>query len=91
MKEINAMVKVQDIIDLFEDGEEVIKVEIDQDGWNAVLQDEAHGYDDTIYKIVLEKYDYKEFEEVENYEARLNDCYIKLVEVDNYLINIEFL
>ena len=91
MKEINAMVKVQDIIDLFEDGEEVIKVEIDQDGWNAALQDEAYGYDDTIYKIELEKYDYEEFEEVENYEARLNDCYIKLVEVGNYLINVEFI
>ena len=91
MKEIKAMVKVQDIIDLFEDGEEVIKVEIDQDGWNAVLQSEAYGYDDTIYKIVLEKCDYEEFEEVENYEAWLNDCYIKVVEVNNYLIDIEFL
>ena len=91
MKEIRAIVKVQNIIDLFEDGEEVIKIEIDQDGWNAVLQGEAHGYDDTIYKIELEKYDYEEFEEVENYEEWLNDCYIKLVEVGNYLIDIDFL
>ena len=91
MKEIRAIVKVQNIIDLFEDGEEVIKIEIDQDGWNAVLQGEAYGYDDTVYKIELEKYDYEEFEEVESYEARLNDCYIKLVEVGNYLIDIEFL
>mgnify|MGYP001240446563 CR=1 FL=1 len=91
MKEINAAIKVQDIIDWFEDGEEVIKIEIDQDGWSAVLQDEAYGYDDTIYKIELEKFDYEEFEEVENYEARLNDCYIKLVEVGNYLIDIEFI
>ena len=91
MKEIRAIVKVQNIIDLFEDGEEVIKIEIDQDGWNAVLQGEAYGYDDTVYKIELEKYDYEEFEEVESYEARLNDCYIKLVEVGNYLIDIDFL
>ena len=91
MKEIRAIVKVQNIIDLFEDGEEVIKIEIDQDGWNAVLQGEAYGYDDTIYKIELEKYDYEEFEEVENYEEWLNDCYIKLVEVGNYLIDIDFL
>ena len=91
MKEINTAIKVQDIIDLFEDGEEVVKVEIDQDGWNAVLQDEAYGYDDTIYKIELEKYDYEEFKEVEDYEAWLNDCYIKLVEIDNYLIDIDFL
>ena len=91
MKEINTAIKVQDIIDLFEDGEEVIKIEIDQDGWSAVLQDEAYGYDDTVYKIVLEKCDYEEFEEVENYEAWLNECYMKLVEVDNCLIDIEFI
>ena len=91
MKEINTMVKVQNIIDLFEDGEEVIKVEIDKDGWNAALQDEAYGYEDTIYKFELEKSDYEEFEEVESYEAWLNDCYIKLVEVDDYLIDIEFI
>ena len=91
MKEIKTAIKVQDIIDLFEDGEEVIKVEIDQDGWNAALQSEAYGYDDTIYKIVLEKYDYEEFEEVENYEARLNNCYLEPVEVGNYLIDVEFI
>ena len=91
MKNINAEVKVKDIIDWFEDGEEIVKVEIDKDGCNAALQGEAYGYADTIYKIELEKYDYEELEDAENYKDWLNNCYIEPVEIDDYLINIKFL
>lgn len=98
MKNINAKVKVKDIIDWFEDSEEVVKVEIDKDGWNAVLQGEAYGYGDTIYKFELEKYDYEEFEDVEDYKNWLNDCFRESVEVEDeysddegYLINIKFI
>ena len=98
MKNINAKVKVKDIIDWFEDSEEVVKVEIDKDGWNAALQGEAYGYGDTIYKFELEKYDYEEFEDVEDYKNWLNDCFRESVEVEDeysddegYLINIKFI
>ena len=98
MKEINAEVKVQDIIDWFEDGEEVVKVEIDKDGWNAALQGEACGYADTIYKFELEKYDYEELEDEENYKDWLNDSFSEPVELEDeysdgegYLINIKFI
>lgn len=98
MKKINAEVKVKDIIDWFEDGEEIVKVVIDKDGWNAALQGEAYGYDDTIYKIELEKYDYEECEDENNYKDWLNDCFREPVEVEDehsddesYLINIKFI
>ena len=91
MKKINAEVKVQDIIDWFEDGEEIVRVEIDNDGWNAALQGEAYGYADTIYKFELEKYDYEELEDVENYKDWLNDCFREQVEIDDCLINIKFI
>ena len=90
-KEIKAEVKVQDIIDWFEDGEEVVKVEIDKDGWNAALQGEAYGYDDTVYKIELEKFDYEECGDIENYKFWLNVCYLESVEIDDYLIKIKFI
>ena len=98
MKKINAEVKVQDIIDWFEDGEEVVKVEIDKDGWNAALQGEASGYADTIYKFDLEKYDYEDCDGVVDYKNWLNDSFKEPVEVEDeysddesYLINIKFI
>lgn len=98
MKKINAEVKVQDIIDWFEDGEEIVKVEIDKDGWNAALQGEAYGYADTIYKFELEKYDFEECENEENYKDWLNDSFREPVEIEDeysddecYLINIKFI
>ncbi|WP_311537288.1 hypothetical protein [uncultured Anaerococcus sp.] len=90
MKEIKAVVKVEDIIELFEDGEEIVRVEIDKDGWNAVLKNEAAGYEDTIYKFDLEKNDFEECEDVENYKEWLNDSFRQEIEVEDYTINIQF-
>lgn len=98
MKEINAAVKVKDIIDWFEDGEEVVKVEIDKDGWNAALQGEAYGYEDTIYKFELEKYDFEDCDGIEDYKNWLNDSFSEPAELEDeysddegYLINIKFI
>lgn len=98
MKKINAEVKVQNIIDWFEDGEEIVRVEIDKDGWNAALQGEAYGYEDSIYKFDLEKYDFEDCDDIEDYKNWLNDCFKEPVEVEDeysddegYLINIKFI
>ncbi|WP_311537984.1 hypothetical protein [uncultured Anaerococcus sp.] len=90
MKKIKAVVKVEDIIDWFEDGEEIVRVEIDKDGWNAVLKSEAAGYEDTIYKFDLEKYDFEECENAEEYRDWLNDSFRQEIEVEEYTINIQF-
>lgn len=90
MTNIKAVVKIDNIIDWFNDGEEIVRVEIDKDGWNAVLKNEAAGFEDTIYSFNLEKYDYEECGDIENYKEWLNDSFMEEMENDDYIIKVIF-
>lgn len=97
MKKITAEVKVQNIVDWLEDDAEVVRVEIDKDGWNAALKSDAYGYEDSIYKFDLEKSDYNEFKNKEDYKDWLNDCFSEDVVLDDeyceesYVIKVRFI
>ena len=67
-------VKVEEILEFVRDGEDC-RLEIDKDGWHAVIRGSASGYPDTVLKQDFQAYDYEDCDNEEEYIQWLIDCY----------------
>lgn len=82
-------INLEEILEFLRDGKDC-KVEIDSNGWSAVIPDDAAGYEDTILVQHFEAYDYEECEDEEDYIGWLKSSFADEIEAKNgELIKIE--
>ena len=90
MKELKVLVSIEEVKELFDEGYEVIRVEIDEDGSTRVIQGNTSSRDFLFMMQLLEKEDYDDCESIEEYKDWINDNYRETIENDDYIVTIQF-
>lgn len=90
MQELKVLVNIEEVKELFDEGNEVIRVEVDEDGTTRVIQGNTSSRDFLFMMQLLEKADYDDFEDINEYKNWLNDMYIETIENDDYIVSIKF-
>lgn len=90
MQELKVLVNIEEVKELFDEGYEVIRVEVDEDGTTRVIQGNTSSRDFLFMMQLLEKADYDDFEDITEYKNWLNDMYSETIENDDYIVSIKF-
>lgn len=90
MHELKVLVNIEEVKELFDEGYEVIRVEVDEDGTTRVIQGNTSSRDFLFMMQLLEKADYDDFEDINEYKNWLNDMYSETIENDDYVVSIKF-
>lgn len=90
MKELKALASIEEIKELFDEGYEIIRVEIEEDGSTTIIQGDTSSKDFLFMKQLLEKEDYDYFGNAEDYKNWLNDNYRESIENGDYKVSIKF-
>lgn len=94
-KVIHFEVKVQDIIDEFDEGSSVVRLELYKDGDVCILDgsemNREECYEGALDVELLERGDYEECGDLDDYIYWLNDCFEDGIEVEDYLLKVEFI
>lgn len=90
MQELKVLVNIEEVKELFDEGYEVIRVEVDEDGTTRVIQGNTSSRDFLFMMQLLEKEDYDDCESIEEYKDWINDNYREPIENDNYIVSIKF-
>lgn len=90
MKELKVLASVEEIKELFDEGYEIIRLEIEEDGSTTIIQGDTSSKDFLFMKQLLEKEDYDYFGNVEDYKNWLNDNYRESIENGDYKVSIKF-
>lgn len=90
MKELKVLASIEEVKELFDEGYEVIRVEIDEDGTTRVIQGNTSSRDFLFMMQLLEKEDYDDCESIEEYKDWINDNYREPIENDDYIVSIKF-
>lgn len=95
-KILDVKVKVEDIIEEFEEDSTIVRLEIYKDGDVRILdgselnrKDEC--YEGVLHVELLERGDYEECGDLEDYVYWLNDSFEDGIEVEDYLLKVEFI
>lgn len=90
MKELKVLASIEEIKELFDEGYEIIRVEIEENGSTTIIQGDTSSKDFLFMKQLLEKEDYDYFENAEDYMNWLNDNYREPIENGDYKVSIKF-
>lgn len=90
MKELKVLASIEEVKELFEEGHEIIRIEIDEDGSTNTIQGDMSRRDYLFMMQLLEKADYDDFENIEEYKNWLNDSYREPIENEDYMVTIKF-
>lgn len=90
MQELKVLVNIEEVKELFDEGYEVIRVEVDEDGTTRVIQGNTSSRDFLFMMQLLEKADYDDFEDINEYKNWLNEMYSETIENDDYIVSIKF-
>lgn len=90
MKELKVLASIEEVKELFDEGYEVIRVEIDEDGSTRVIQGNTSSRDFLFMMQLLEKEDYDDCGSIEEYKDWINDNYREPIENDDYIVTIQF-
>lgn len=90
MKELKALASIEEIKELFDEGYEIIRVEIEENGSTTIIQGDTSSNDFLFMKQLLEKQDYDYFGNFEEYKNWLNDNYRESIENGDYKVSIKF-
>ena len=101
-KEANGLYKVvrfevivEEIVEEFEEGSAVVRLELYKEGDVGILDGSEMNRDeyceDLLHVELLERGDYEECGDLDDYIYWLNDCFEDGIEVDDYLLKVEFI
>ena len=91
MQELKVLVSIEEVKELFDEGYEVIRVEVDEDGTTRVIQGNTSSRDFLFMMQLLEKADYDDFKDIKEYKNWLNDMYSETIENGDYEVTIQFI
>lgn len=89
-KKIHAEVKLQDILDFFQEGEDC-KLVVNSDCGAYILPVHAAGYGNEIMSDELSLFDFEDAGDIDTYQSWLNDCYSDGIEItgsENFMVYV---